>query len=168
MRVCVQVALQPLSALFFALVSEAAREAPSAAPRLSAHAARAGALLARWQVPPPPCHGRPLPPPPRNAPSHHPRRHPRRRHAFPRRAPAQRDGLTLPRACVQGARLMNVAPQRRYALMNAFLCQVAVTVAECRALLDPEQCGAGTECRALLNGEACHVEYGDERERKLP
>ena len=54
--------------------------------------------------------------------------------------------------------------RRRYALMNAFLCKVALTVATCRAQLDPGACSEGSECRELLDGDACSVPESEYRE----
>mmetsp|Transcript_6040 Transcript_6040/g.11973 ORF Transcript_6040/g.11973 Transcript_6040/m.11973 type:complete len:404 (+) Transcript_6040:83-1294(+) len=39
----------------------------------------------------------------------------------------------------------------RRSLMDALLCQIGLTVATCRAVIDPDACTEGSECRAYLD-----------------
>ena len=61
----------------------------------------------------------------------------------------------------RAASVLRLPPGRRYALMNAFLCKVALAVAVCRAQIDAADCAEGTECRMLLEG-GCRIAYDDD------
>ena len=61
---------------------------------------------------------------------------------------------------------LRLPPGRRYALMNAFLCKVALAVAVCRAQIDAADCAEGTECRMLLEG-GCRVADDDDDDPAL-
>ena len=55
--------------------------------------------------------------------------------------------------------VLKLTPRRRFGLMNAFLCKVALTVAECRVVIDPDGCREGSKCRELLDGDGCPIDY---------
>ncbi len=42
-------------------------------------------------------------------------------------------------------------PRRQYGMLNQALRLITVTVAECRALLDEDDCRKGTACRMMLD-----------------
>ena len=42
-------------------------------------------------------------------------------------------------------------PRRQYGMLNQALRLITVTVAECRALLDEDDCQKGTACRMMLD-----------------
>lgn len=81
-----------------------------------------------------------------------------------RRNPAAAPGISLQAAHMlsllalwRASTLVGASPARRWALMNAFLCKVALTVATCRAQVDPSACSEGSACREVLDGDTCVV-----------